>query len=94
MPGSADMTSSNRIIIGTRGSALARTQALIIRRLLLERNPSLTIDISYLKTEGDIDRHSPLSCFGGRGAFVRTLENALLRREIDIAAHSLKEQYE
>ncbi|MHB9028218.1 MAG: hydroxymethylbilane synthase [Candidatus Latescibacterota bacterium] len=85
------MNTDNRIILGARGSALALTQAELIRRMLRERNPDLEVEISVLKTEGDIDRSSPLSSFGGRGAFVRTIEDALLRGEIDIAVHSLKD---
>jgi hydroxymethylbilane synthase len=81
----------NRIILGARGSTLALTQAELIRQMLRERYPDLRVEISTLKTEGDIDRTSPLSSFGGRGAFVRTIEDALLRGEIDVAVHSLKD---
>ena len=80
-----------RILLGSRGSQLALTQARQVSEMLRERFPELAIEITVIKTEGDIDRESPLSSFGGRGAFVRSIENALLNGEIDIAVHSLKD---
>jgi hydroxymethylbilane synthase len=83
--------SKKRIIIGSRGSRLALLQAEFARKLLLERFPDLESEIRFIATEGDMDRTSPLSSFGGRGAFVRSIESALLKKEIDIAVHSLKD---
>lgn len=61
-------------------------------RTLIERvNPGIHIEIRVIRTEGDIDRTSPLSSFGGRGAFVRSIENALLEGGIDAGVHSLKD---
>ncbi len=80
-----------RILLGSRGSQLALTQAELVRGMLRDRFPELAVEIAVIKTEGDIDRSSPLSSFGGRGAFVRSIENALLNNEIDIAVHSLKD---
>jgi hydroxymethylbilane synthase len=80
-----------KIIIGTRGSGLALFQAELSRRILYDRFPDLKIEIQIIETEGDIDRISPLSSFGGRGAFVRNVELALLSNEIDVAVHSLKD---
>lgn len=79
------------IRLGSRGSRLALTQAEMVRGMLCERFPELAMEITVIKTEGDMDRDSPLSSFGGRGAFVRSIENALLNGEIDIAVHSLKD---
>jgi len=78
-------------VLGTRGSSLALIQADKVRRLLLASFPDLQIPITIIKTEGDIDHASLLSSFGGRGAFVRSIEHAILRHEIDAAVHSLKD---
>lgn len=59
--------------------------------MIRTRFPELSIGIAVIKTEGDRDIHSPLSSFGGRGAFVRSIESALVNRDIDIAVHSLKD---
>ena len=80
-----------RLTLGTRGSKLAMLQADLVRNALLDAFPKLEITIKTIKTEGDIDRSSPLSNFGGRGAFVRSIETALLGGVIDAAVHSLKD---
>lgn len=77
--------------IGTRGSRLALIQTETVRDLLAAAFPDLHIEITVITTEGDMDRQSPLSQFGGRGAFVRSIETALLDNRIDIAVHSLKD---
>ena len=79
------------ITLGSRGSALALAQTEQVRRMIRERFPELDVEIRVVRTEGDIDRTSPLSGFGGRGAFVRTIETALLCGKIDIGVHSLKD---
>ena len=70
---------------------LALAQAEQVKRLIQERYPEIEVDIRVIRTEGDADRTSPLSSFGGLGAFVRAIESALLREEIDIGVHSLKD---
>lgn len=77
--------------IGTRASRLALIQADTVRDMLEKSIPGLTVEIHNIKTEGDIDRDSPLASFGGRGAFVRSIETALLDGRIDAAVHSLKD---
>ncbi|MCD6307673.1 MAG: hydroxymethylbilane synthase, partial [Candidatus Latescibacteria bacterium] len=77
--------------LGTRGSALAMRQTENVGRKLAEARPGLDISIVTIATEGDADQSSPLSFFGGRGAFVKSIEKALLRGEIDAAVHSLKD---
>ena len=62
-----------------------------IHTMLVNTFPGLEITVKIIKTEGDSDRTSPLTHFGGRGAFVRSLESALLSGEIDAAIHSLKD---
>ena len=79
------------IRIGTRASqlALAQTQWVIDR--ISARYPDITVDLVKIKTKGDkiIDR--PLSDVGGKGLFVKEIEEALQRKEIDVAVHSLKD---
>jgi len=79
------------LVLGTRGSRLALAQAEKVRAALSGMFPGSQVILKIIKTEGDADRSSPLSSFGGRGAFVRSLEAALLRGEIDAAVHSLKD---
>lgn len=80
-----------KVRIGTRGSRLALIQTETVKAMIAEALPDVTVEIVVMKTEGDIDRQSPLSQFGGRGAFVRTIETALLENRIDMAVHSLKD---
>ncbi|MGB3686333.1 MAG: hydroxymethylbilane synthase [Ornithinimicrobium sp.] len=74
--------------LGTRGSALATTQAHLIGGQL--RAAGSNVDIVTVKTEGDVSDR-PLTEIGGTGVFATALRTALLRREIDIAVHSLKD---
>ena len=80
-----------RIIIGSRKSKLALFQAQEIIDALREVYPRLAFEIATIKTAGDRDRKTSLKVLGGKGIFVKELEEALLRREIDIAVHSLKD---
>lgn len=82
---------SRRIVLGTRGSRLAMTQSRQVKELLETACPELSVDLTVITTEGDQDRDKPLSEFGGRGAFVASIEKALLDGKIDIAVHSLKD---
>ncbi|UCG67456.1 MAG: hydroxymethylbilane synthase [Deltaproteobacteria bacterium] len=79
------------IRIGTRASqlALAQTQWVIDR--ISAHYPNITVDLVRIKTKGDkiIDR--PLSDIGGKGLFIKEIEEALQRKEIDVAVHSLKD---
>lgn len=79
------------IRIGTRGSKLALIQSGIISEMLIKNSQDIILDTVIVKTEGDMDNTSPLSSFGGRGAFVKTIEEELLKGTIDIAVHSLKD---
>jgi hydroxymethylbilane synthase len=72
--------------IGTRGSALALWQANEVARLL--GRPS---EIVTIKTTGDKRTDVQLASIGGKGVFIKELEEALLRGEIDLAVHSLKD---
>jgi hydroxymethylbilane synthase len=80
----------NRILrLGTRGSKLALVQANMVRDLLAAKGAACEIVI--LKTSGDRIQDRPLAEAGGKGLFVKELEDALLREEIDLAVHSMKD---
>jgi len=79
-----------QLVIGSRGSKLALTQAEIIKTELQAVDTSLNIRIEIIKTSGDI-KTEPLAAIGGKGVFTKELEEALLRRTIDVAVHSLKD---
>ena len=78
-----------RIRLGTRGSPLALWQANETARLL--RETGFTADVIPIRTTGDLRRDVSLSVIGGKGLFVKELEEALDRHEIDLAVHSLKD---
>ena len=77
--------------IGTRGSQLARWQADFVQGSLEKIYPDHRFEQVIIKTEGDQDQHSSLKQIGGQGVFTKAIELALLREEIDIAVHSLKD---
>jgi len=77
--------------IGTRGSKLALWQANFISSLISEKYPELRTEIQIIKTTGDTMLSSPLSEIGGKGVFVKEIEEALLSQKIDIAVHSMKD---
>ena len=81
--------------LGTRGSKLALYQANTVKDKLLnvfkEQNIDADVEIITIKTSGDKIMHASLSSFGGKGLFVKEIEEALLAGEIDIAVHSLKD---
>jgi len=80
-----------KISIGTRGSKLALWQAEWIKSELEKRYPYLEIDLNRIKTTGDKILDVPLAKVGGKGLFVKEIEEALLRDEADIAVHSMKD---
>ncbi|MDN5566961.1 MAG: hydroxymethylbilane synthase [Psychrobacter sp.] len=77
--------------IATRQSPLALWQAEHIRDRLLALYPELTINLLKIVTKGDKILDTPLAKIGGKGLFVKELEQALFAREADIAVHSLKD---
>lgn len=76
--------------IGTRGSLLAKWQAESVRKQLFAR-AGLETEIVVIKTAGDKLQMSPLSQIGGKGIFIKELEEALLEETIDLAVHSVKD---
>jgi hydroxymethylbilane synthase len=77
--------------IGSRGSKLALWQAGFIESLISSKFPELKTEKHIIKTAGDKELDSPLSVIGGKGVFVKEIEESLLKHEIDIAVHSLKD---
>ena len=77
--------------IATRQSPLALWQAEHIRDRLLALYPELTINLLKIVTKGDKILDTPLAKIGGKGLFVKELEQALFAKEADIAVHSLKD---
>jgi hydroxymethylbilane synthase len=77
--------------IGTRGSRLALAQAEWVRQRLEEAHAGVAAELVIIKTSGDRIRDRPLRDIGGKGLFVKELENALEAGEIDCAVHSLKD---
>jgi len=82
----------NRIIkIGTRGSALALVQANWVKDQIQKKFPDLKVELVIIKTKGDIMQDVALVKIGGKGVFVKEIEDALLRGDIDLAVHSMKD---
>jgi len=76
---------------GTRGSMLAWTQTNWVLERLAAADPHLAAQPVRIETRGDLDQRTPLVALAGTGLFVKELEAALLRGEIDFAVHSLKD---
>jgi len=76
--------------IGTRGSMLAKWQAESIRKQLFAAT-GMEAEIVIIKTSGDKMQQAPLTQIGGKGIFIKELEEALLDETIDLAVHSVKD---
>jgi hydroxymethylbilane synthase len=79
------------IRIGTRASALALWQAEWVKSELEKKYPGMTVSLTKIKTTGDKILDVPLAQVGGKGLFVKEIEEAMLANEIDIAVHSMKD---
>ncbi|MCO6560873.1 MAG: hydroxymethylbilane synthase [Gilliamella sp.] len=79
------------IRIATRKSPLALWQANFVKQQILANHPNLTVELIPMVTKGDVLLDSPLSKIGGKGLFVKQLEQAILNNEADIAVHSIKD---
>ena len=79
------------ITIGTRGSRLALWQANWVKSAIVKHHPSLSIKLDIIKTKGDKILDVPLAKVGGKGLFVKEIEEALLNGRIDLAVHSMKD---
>ena len=78
-------------IVGTRGSRLALKQTEIVIQALKKLYPYNEFAIEIIKTTGDTVWDKPLHLVGGKGLFVKEIEDALLKNEIDMAVHSMKD---
>ncbi len=79
------------ICIATRGSQLALWQANHIKDLLTSKYPEIKVKLEIIKTQGDKILDVALAKVGGKGLFVKEIEEALLDKRADIAVHSLKD---
>ena len=82
---------SRRVVIATRESALAMWQASHVRALLEAAHPGIEVALLGMTTEGDRKLDTSLAKIGGKGLFVKELEDALARGDADIAVHSMKD---
>ena len=87
----SDRPGQSAVHVGTRGSALAlaQTQRVIAKLSLV--HPELAFLPTVIKTEGDLDKTSPLTEIGGRGVFTAGVQEALADGRVDIAVHSAKD---
>ena len=82
---------SNSLRVGTRGSQLALWQAKWVKEQLIRKHPDLDVEIHTIKTTGDKILDVPLAKVGGKGLFVKEIEEALLEKSVDLAVHSMKD---
>lgn len=81
----------SNIKIGTRVSPLALWQAEWVKAQLIAKHPGLTVELVGIQTQGDKILDVALAKVGGKGLFVKEIENALLDNSVDIAVHSMKD---
>jgi len=84
-------SATDKLVVGTRGSLLARTQTQWVIDRLKETHPGLEITTRIITTTGDRQQDRPLPEIGGKGLFTEELEKALLEGSIDLAVHSTKD---
>ena len=77
--------------IATRNSPLALWQAEYVKKQLIHAHSGLNVELVSMQTEGDRFLDAPLIAVGGKGLFIKELEQALLNGEADIAVHSMKD---
>ena len=80
-----------KLIIGTRGSALALWQARYVAAGIEKHNPGSNTELKIIKTRGDKILDTPLAQIGGKGLFTKEIEDALLEHRVDLAVHSMKD---
>ncbi len=79
-----------KITLGTRGSELARAQALLVEKAIRTAHPSVAIETKIIVTRGDNTKVVDLTA-GRKGLFTAEIERALLAGEVDVAVHSAKD---
>ncbi|MCI1305847.1 MAG: hydroxymethylbilane synthase [Lachnospiraceae bacterium] len=85
------MKKRKKIVIGSRGSMLAVAQSRLVIRYLNEAHPELDVELLTMKTTGDRILDRRLDQAGGKGLFVKELDQALISRRSDFSVHSLKD---
>ncbi|MCH9685580.1 MAG: hydroxymethylbilane synthase [Deltaproteobacteria bacterium] len=85
------MSDDRPVRIGTRGSALALWQAHHVQAELIRHHPGLQVELEIISTEGDRIQDRPLAEIGGKGLFVKAIEQHLLDGSVHIAVHSMKD---
>ena len=85
------MTQPTILKIATRQSPLALWQANFVKNRLEDLYPQIKVKLISMVTKGDVILDTPLAKIGGKGLFVKELENALLEKRADIAVHSMKD---
>jgi len=81
----------SKVVIATRGSALALWQSRWVADRLMEAYADLTVDLHVVKTTGDRFQEAALQAIGGKGAFTKEITEAILQGDADLAVHSLKD---
>ena len=82
---------ATKLVIGTRGSKLALFQANLVKSKLEKAYPTLEVVINIIKTKGDKILDIALSKIGDKGFFTKEIQDALYKKHVDIAVHSLKD---
>ncbi len=82
---------STPVRIATRKSPLALWQAEFVKEALEASHPGLTVELVPMVTKGDVILDTPLAKIGGKGLFIKELEQAMLDGRADIAVHSMKD---
>src|SRR5258706_13253477 len=80
-----------KLILATRGSALALRQSEWVRTEIERLIPGIHVELQTVRTTGDRMAQQPLPQIGGKGLFTKEVEDALLERRADFAVHSLKD---
>ena len=85
------MPTKRRLVLGSRGSRLALWQANFVKKLLEEEYGDLTVTIKVIKTTGDKVIKTPLTEIGGKGLFLKEIEEQILDKKIHAGVHSMKD---
>ena len=80
-----------KLRIGTRKSKLALAQSRWVKEKIESRHPEIDVELVKIQTTGDRILDSPLNTIGGKGLFVKEIEEALISKKVDLAVHSMKD---
>ena len=80
-----------KIIVGSRDSKLAVLQTQLVMDMIKESNPNMELELVTMKTTGDRILNKTLDKIGGKGLFVKELDQALMEKSVDVTVHSLKD---